>query len=144
MINYDNLTSQMNDKSIQKLNEANATQRRNEQAILLRTAVYASSSSVFRQKLAEMSNDAHSGSSNTSQICQTEHATSNESCTSQIKFSMQSSFQCNFVCHVDPCTESKSVQRGISIGHTPFHDLHETVLSHARLSARVLKLSGPK
>ena len=49
MINYDNLTSQTNDKSIQKLNKANATRRRNEQATLLRTALYAFSSSVFRQ-----------------------------------------------------------------------------------------------
>ena len=48
MINYDSLTSQMNDKSIQKLNEANATQRRHEQAIL-RTTMYASVLSVFQQ-----------------------------------------------------------------------------------------------
>ena len=48
MINYDNLTSQMNDKSIQKLNEAIATQRRHEQAIL-RTTLYASVLSVFQQ-----------------------------------------------------------------------------------------------
>ncbi len=51
MINYDNLTSQTNDKPIQKLNGVNATLRRNEQVTLLRTAERVPSSSVFPQQV---------------------------------------------------------------------------------------------